>query len=363
MRRFPYTSTRVLPGLTLFVQAVSAFAFDSNPDTTAKFLAGMAVPASPASEQNVSSPWITHSVELDRAWKHLADEQLPAIAAWAPQFLGPAYQDHGTMFYLFSGPDFVYAHAFFPSASTYILCGVEPIGPVPDLGTIPPDLLPSALANLRKSMESSLNWSFFITKEMKVDLNRPQLNGILPILYVFLARSGCSIESVTPVSLDRSGNLIEEGKGETAGVKIIFRGPNGADQILYYFCSDLSDDGIKSKPGFMNFCERQNEGVSLLKAASYLMHEAGFERVRDFLLRQSKLIVQDDSGIPLHYFDKTKWDLRYLGHYVGPIETFKQHGQPGLAAEYSSTTPPPLPFGFGYQWQPNRSDLILAFRR
>ena len=35
------------------------------------------------------------------------------------------------MFYMFSGPDFLYANAFFPNASTYILCGIEPVGPVP----------------------------------------------------------------------------------------------------------------------------------------------------------------------------------------------------------------------------------------
>jgi hypothetical protein len=356
---------KFLSCIATFVVLVSTApaAVNDNPDTIAKYLAGLTVPASAVDAPNVNSTWITHSTELDRAWKHFADQQLPAISGWAPQFLGPAYQTRGPMFYMFSGPDFLYAHAFFPNASTYILCGVEPIGPVPDLGAITPEHLPSALANLRKSMESSLNWSFFITKNMKADLNQPQLSGTLPILYVFLARTNCTIESVTRVGLDRSGTLVEEEKGETTGVKIDFTSTERGPQTLYYFCSDLSDDGIKSRPNFMKFCEQQGEGVSLLKAASYLMHEGGFERVREFLLRQSTTIVQDDSGIPFRYFDPIKWELHLCGRYLGPVDVFKQHWQPDLAEAYAAAPSAPLPFGFGYQWQPSRSDMMIARRK
>ena len=45
-------------------------------------------------------------------------------------------------------------------------------------------------------MNSSLRYGFFITKDMKVDLQQQQLNGTVPILYVFLARAGKDIEEV-----------------------------------------------------------------------------------------------------------------------------------------------------------------------
>ena len=70
--------------------------------------------------------------------------------------------------------------------------------------------------------------------------------------------------------------------------------------------------------------------MSLLKAASYLMHAKNFSQVRDFLLTHSKVILQDDSGIPCRFFDKHKWDIRYCGQYVGPIERFKKYPQPDL---------------------------------
>ena len=360
MRRF----WRVIQifGFILAASTRVLLASDQSPDTTAKFLAGMAAPAINVDSTAEQNPWLVHAHELDRAWQRTDQRQLPAIAQWAPDFLGSAYRDTSTVFYMFSGPDFLYAHAFFPNARTYILCGTEAVGAVPDLDTIPPQDVAATLTNLRTSLESALNWNFFITKNMKVDLSRTQLSGTLPILYVFLVRTGCTIDAVTPVTLDSTGNLSESVKGETSGVRIAISNASGLSQTLYYFCTNLSDDGVKAKPGFLRFCEQQGRGVSLLKAASYLMHESGFSQVRDFLLDRSDAIVQDDSGIPLRFFNDQNWSIRYCGHYAGPINVFKQYWQPDLTNAYGRVTPSPLPFSFGYQWQPNRSDLMIAAR-
>jgi hypothetical protein len=335
-------------------------AADSTPDATAKFLAGLPVDGTPLESYASAPGWKTHANDLDRAWKHFDERQLSKIRAWAPQALGAAYQDTGPMYYMFSGPDFLYANAFFPNASTYILCGTEPVGPVPDIPRIPQHILPSALANLRKSLDSVLSWSFFITKNMKVDLRQMQLSGTLPVLYVFLARADCTIDSVETVALDKTGAFVPEGKGTTAGVRITFTGPAGRPQTLYYFTTDLADWAIKVNPNFGGFCEKQGQGVTLLKAASYLMHSDNFSKVRGYLLTHSKVILQDDSGIPYRFFSKDKWDLRFYGRYLGPIKRFLKNGQLDLAKENAAAAPPPLPFSFGYQWQPSRSSLIVA---
>ena len=340
--------------------AAAAGAADPVADATAKFLAGLPVRGTPLERCSLDPAWAAHATAFDRAWARLDQLQLAKIRAWGPQFLGDSYASRGPMFYFFSGPDFLYANAFFPNASTYILCGIEPVGAVPDLTALPAPALHSALANLRKSLDSVLNWSFFITKNMKVDLKQTQLSGTLPVLYVFLARAGCRLDAVEPIALDRAGGVIAPGKGGTPGVKMVFFGPSGRAQTLYYFASDLANWGIKSDPGFMNFCERQVRGASLLKAASYLMHEDGFSQVRAFLLTHSKLILQDDSGIPHRFFANGPWQLRYCGRYVGPIDLFKKNGQPDLARAHAASAPAPLDFGFGYQWHPSRSSLLIA---
>jgi hypothetical protein len=131
-----------------------ALAIDQTADATAKFLAGMPVRDTPL-ESYVNFPgWTMHALDFDKAWKQLEQRQLTKIRTWAPEALGTSYQDTGPMYYMFSGPDFLYANAFFPNASTYILCGVEPVGAIPDVTKVPRPALGSALANLRKSLDS-----------------------------------------------------------------------------------------------------------------------------------------------------------------------------------------------------------------
>ena len=109
---------------------------------------------------------------------------------------------------------------------------------------------------------------------------------------------------------------------------------SGNAQTLYYFTTDISDGGIKATPGFLKFCQHLGIGASFLKSSSYLLFESGFATIRNFILDHSNMIVQDDSGIPLAYFDPNKWNMRFFGVYLGPIDIFKQHYQPRLRELY-----------------------------
>ena len=100
------------------------------------------------------------------------------------------------MLYMFSGPDFLYATSFFPNASTYVLAGLEPVGAVPDLTGLSPWVLNEELRNLEISTGSLFNFSFFITQKMKTQLRNGPVYGTLPVLYVFLARTGKTIHQV-----------------------------------------------------------------------------------------------------------------------------------------------------------------------
>jgi hypothetical protein len=204
---------------------------------------------------------------------------------------------------------------------------------------------------------------------MRADLQRNELQGTLPIFYVFLARAGKTITAISFITLDKTGQPRpalpnEKGKGLTPGVQVSFTGaPDTPPQTLYYFTTDLANDGIRSQPGFLKFCAAQGIGASLLKSSSYLMFENGFSTVREFLLDHSKAIVQDDSGIPIAAFDQAKWLLRFFGSYGGPIDLFKQYYQPQLQGLYQQSNPAPLQFGIGYRWGPRQSTLIVATRR
>jgi hypothetical protein len=354
------------PYLALFLSltlAARAFAQDTvSPDTTARFLAGLPVRDTPLDALSRNQSWVDHATEFDKAWNELDKRQISKIRAWSGEFLADATADKSPMFYMFSGPDILYANTFFPNASNYVLAGLEPIGPVPDVQHLQPGVLGAGLANLRKSLNSVLSFSFFITKDMKVDLRQTQLSGTLPILYVFLERAGCKLDSVELVWLDKNGTLSTT-KANTPGVKIVFFGKSGAQQTLYYFESDLSNEGIKAQPGYVKFCESLGTGRALLKAASYLPHSGNFTTARDFLLTHCSTIVQDDSGIPIKNFAPSKWSVRYFGNYTAPIKLFEKNYQADLAEIYRKSHPPALTFGFGYSWHASQSSLILATSR
>jgi hypothetical protein len=264
---------------------------------------------------------------------------------------------------MFSGPDFLYANAFYPKAKTYVLSALEPVGTVPDLTTLRGSVA-AELGHLRFSLSSILSHSFFITKRMKSELRAGRINGALPILYVFVTRSGHTIREVTPVKIDNEGAVqpdADGGRGSLApGVKIVFAGKDGEARTLYYFSTNLADDGLK-RSGFLKFCESLAPGDSFVKSASYLLHSGGFSRIREFLLANSAVMVQDDSGIPLRYFDPKKWDLHAFGRYLAPLGIFPGTYQPQLAELFRKSRP--IDFGMGYRWRPNETNLLLAVKR
>jgi hypothetical protein len=92
------------------------------------------------------------------------------------------------------------------------------------------------------------------------------------------------------------------------------------------------------------------------------MHGDGFAGVRNFLLQNSRVIIQDDSGIPLRAFSRG-WKVNCYGRYVPHHEEFEKYRQADLAAIYAQNPPPPpLGFAFGYHWQKEDGLLMLATR-
>lgn len=336
------------------------------PNDTARFLAGMPVPPdSPLAPLTRDPAWQEHSAFFEKQFTKLNQRQLQKLHAWEETYLPEATQPIPVAFYMFSGPDFLYIDQFFPKASVYVLCGKESMGPPPDPLRVAN--LRGALQTLENAMSSALSYSFFITKDMKVDLELQELKGTLPILYVFIARADKSITNVTFGSLSGNGTFQEYAPGKTGGgipgVRINYTdNQSGNSQTLYYFTTDISDGGIKSNPGFLKFCQHLGVGSSLLKSSSYLLFESGFDTIRNFIFDHSRLIVQDDAGIPLDYFNRDKWNIRLFGNYIGPIEIFKQHYQPKLQELYEQSNPPPLEFNFGYRWNYKESNLIVAQR-
>jgi len=303
--------------------------------------------------------WKQHARFFDRAFGELDRTQLTKVRAWSKTHLRVS---RPIMYYMFSGPDFLYADAFFPEATTYVLAGLEPVGQIPDLQKMPRGSLGPSLHTVASSMHTVLSLSFFITHNMRSQLSSGRLNGTIPILYVFLARSGKTVKEVSLINLDADGNERPEAPGAKSGahgVKILFAGADGKERTLYYFSTNLANDGVPTS-GFLKFLEKLGPGDSLIKSASYLMHHGSFTKIRDFLIANSATILEDDSGIPLAHFDAKTWQLQPFGHYLPPLGIFPGTYQPKLQDLFKKAAP--IEFGYGYRWRRNESNLLLAVR-
>lgn len=341
-------------------------------DLTTRYLAGLP-PATPDPPARLAALFSepaarAHAAAMDAAFRRFQTERLAPIQAWAPWALGPLHQTQDTLIYFFSGPDFLYAATLFPAARATVLCGLEPVGALPDPAALTPAARESGLTGLRDSLADILAFSFFKTKEMKTGLTGRAFDGTLPLLLCFLGRTGHTVTDIRLVRLDKTGRLIPPGQTPAGrairGVEIRYHNPAAApgSQTLFYFTADLSDSGLAAHDGILAFCSGLSPSGAFLKSASYLLHTPAFSRVRSFLLATPAFLLQDDSGIPLRDLTSHKRALRLFGVYKGPIDLFQEFHQPDLETLFAQAAPAPLPFGIGYRHRPGTSNLLLALR-
>ncbi len=348
-------------GLLLAAAAPALCADAVSPNDTARFLAGLPPAAdSPLAALAKDPGWQQHSNAFNSTFDKFEQTQLSKVRAWSANHLN---EPKSTLFYMFSGPDFIYANAFFPKTKTIVMAGLEPAGAIPDLTKLRGSM-GNDLTQLRNSLRWILQYSYFITSQMSSDLRRGRLTGTLPVLYVFMARSGKTIREVSHVKLDENGALQPDPdtskRVPARGVKIVFAGSDGEERTLYYFSTDLSNGGVDNSK-FLDFLDSLGTGDGFLKSASYLPHNPGFSKVRDFLLTHTNSVVQDDTGIPLARYEAQKWDLQPFGKYVGPIPVFAGMRNVKYAALFKNA--PPIDFSLGYRWKPNQSNLLLAIKK
>ena len=318
-------------------------------DDTARFLAGLTNRS--RDDFQSTAAWEDHQLQMDARWKR-AELRLAPIRAFRNREL--ASHGSGHVFYPFGGPDFLYANAFFPDAGTYALVGLEEIGEIPQLDALSVPEIATSLRGLQTSISSSLDYSYFLTKDMRGDLAETKLKGVLPVLYVYLARTGHRIHSVDFVHLTSSGQIAAGHGGSAPGVRLSCSGCT-----VYYFKTNLSNSGSGR---FQRYMANHAPGTCFIKSASYLLHSGEFSNIRDAIMAHSKAVLQDASGIPFRDYQKAAWGTRLFGNYVRTLDMFRDYYQPDLRQAYSRSAPKPLEFGVGYTFTPNETCLILATR-
>jgi hypothetical protein len=152
-------------------------------------------------------------------------------------------------------------------------------------------------------------------------------------------------------------------KGEFASsVSVDFRTPEGELKRVIYIQLDLSDEALKKNPGWATWLESLPPSSGILKAASYLLHMQGFERMRSVVLRKMDVLVQDDSGMPFHWF-KNNYEVTLFGKYEGPNSLFPSRIQPDLIRAYETSEKHPMDFQFNYNMKNGLRNMMLIKKK
>ncbi|HSV96550.1 MAG TPA: hypothetical protein VLM75_06395 [Spirochaetota bacterium] len=341
---------------------------DARFDETSLFLAGKEIPTtSTLHTYSQGMEYQAYRRRMDASWNRLQTANLQKIEAWREKHLPKKYTD--TVFYPFSGPDVLNALAFFPNGTEYVLFGLESPGRVPDPHAQPPARLNAGLSGLSVALDNVLNVNYFKTVRMEKEVSTDSFNSIISVILFFLSRSDYEVIEVKNVWIADNGTLTDiaplKKTGKTvAGSEILFR-KNSSSPLkrVRYFQLNVIDNSLKIYTNFIPYLETYGRYATILKSASYLMHnEDKFTKIRSLVLGHSDYVLQDDSGAALRYFPTDTWKLTFHGTYSKPVPLFANRYQTELDNMIKTHSTGPLPFSYGYNFKENESNLMFAER-
>jgi hypothetical protein len=350
--------------------------YDHQLTDAARVLAGM-LPEDPQRFTNVTSQasWQAFHKEMDDGWVADTEKRTKLVDEWRDRELGPLVTGCRTLMYPFGGPDILNAYQFFPKCESYVLFGLEQLGTVPQLDKMTPADADKLVSNLREALSDLFTRHYFITKSMETELTANYVNGTLPVVLLMLARLDAHIVSIERVTLAENGiavaNVSVATPSPAAGApaapspvrayRVTFV-PAGSDrqQTAIYFRAQAENAGLKKVVAA--YLRQLTPATTMLKAASYLLHDEQFSTIRSVILESSVAILQDDSGMPYRFLNKPEWRLRLYGKYSKPIQDFNYGFQPDLQAAYTKANPVELPFSYGYHWRDGSFGVMIATR-
>jgi hypothetical protein len=309
--------------------------------------------------------WKMHAAKTDLRWRLLMQNVGTSIGTWVSEkkYLTPAAPK--TLLYPFAGGDFFYANLFYPNRDTIIMIGLEPVGARFEDSNVAPKEMEDYLTVLDRCMFYPHKLGFFRTLSMDDDFSHDLMNGTIHTFLFYLARNGFGIHYVEYFSVDAMGNQIPVAPGaEPKGLKIGYsaKGDKAIRQLIY-LSQDISNTGNKKAPGVINFLKKRGSVVTFLKAASYLMYKDYFSNIADVVKDQSKIILQDDSGMPMQAMVGAGFNTELLGEYSKTIHLFENYFQKDMRDEYLAKKPAKLPFTIGYNAEFGECNLQLGTKK
>ena len=308
---------------------------------------------------------------LNQKLAEIQKSRLNPISDWnATGLKRNAKSDTTSVFYPFSGGDFLHVNSLYPNANHYVMMAQESVGSIPDFKKMDKIQSKEYIRAVDFILRDIYAKSYFITMNMIKDTKQSPVNGMLPVLLWSVAKTGHTITKVEEVNVDDSGNKtytpFKIGENSAKAVRITFgKKEAGIPKTLTYYSCDISNSGIDKDKALATVLKNLPASNCFVKSASYLMHYETFTKIKETLLDKAIYLVQDDTGIPYSKIDKSKFKIELHGAYEKPIADFSSNlFQKDMAEAYKGGEyVGKLPFSLGYHWKSGNQNEMIAIKK
>jgi len=319
--------------------------------------------------------------------KTMASYRTKYVAVAQPFLIG--LQPKGlpaTVVYPFGGGDLLSALTTYPNLSEVTTLSLEYAGDPRRIVGITPERLEFSLAQVRRRVSGLLIWTES-TSENMIQLQKGDIPGQLAF---FL--TGLAVHGQEPVGL-RFFNLTPEGvavglsaediaalEGSTAtrlnqvwkspdfsvafsNSEITFReaaAPKAPLRVHRHIAADLSDSGLKKLPGVLKHLEAKGRITAITKAASYLMWNSGFSKIRSYLLTNMDFMLSDSTGIPPRFAQKAGFEMVAYGQFDAPFLAAPAAEAQDMVALFAAQPKRELNFRYGYPDNHSHHHLLVT---
>ncbi|MEO8499435.1 MAG: hypothetical protein ABI565_00870 [Vicinamibacteria bacterium] len=299
--------------------------------------------------------------------KHVAVAQ-PFLASLQPKGLST------TVVYPFGGGDLLSALTTYPNLTEVTTLSLEYAGDPRRIVLITPERLDLSLAQVRRRVSGLLIWTES-TSENMMQLQKGDIPGQLAFFLTALAVHGQEPVSLRFFKLSPEGAPVYLSAADVAALErstatrlnkvwkspdfsvafsnseITFRkafDPKAPLRVHRHIAADLSNSGLRKVPAILKHLEAKGRVTALVKAASYLLWNSGFSRIRDYLLVNMDFMLSDSTGIPPHYCQKAGFEVLAYGEFDAPFLPAPEAEAADMLALFAAQPRRELTFRYGY---------------
>ncbi len=296
----------------------------------------------------------------DESWAIYQNDHGQPIKEWAKNEV--RFERTGTVFYPFSGPDFVTANQLYPDADRYVMVAMQAAGEPALLAPMSPERAQHFQTKFLREWKRFAYNAFFITAELEADRFAKSAHiGITTILTTFALYTGYDVAELYPIAYDPASGQFIKAQGPWNSVRLVLK-KNGKTVALDYVSLDLSDQNLLVNEPMRGWLSHMTQHPMLIKAASHLLQDGNFIVLRDMIIKNAPIVVQDETGVDYAQLKKIG-NVQLYGGFSLPFEQFSPHKQQSLAQAYKQATDvEPIPFAFSYNKEHERRSVQIVRR-